>query len=98
MVAREIRWTIRATQDKLAIYEYWTNGNKSILYAQKLEKLFNEALKIAAIYPLAGVKTELIDVRIQIVKDFKLVYRIKENILEVLKVWDSRQNPKNLKF
>ncbi len=37
MASREIRWTIRATQDKLAIYEYWTNRNKSILYAQKLE-------------------------------------------------------------
>ncbi|MDP2687858.1 MAG: type II toxin-antitoxin system RelE/ParE family toxin [Aequorivita sp.] len=98
MASREIRWTIKATQDKLAIYEYWTTRNKSVLYAQKLEKLFNEALKIIAIYPSAGINTELTDVRIQIIKDFKIVYRIKENVLEVLTVWDTRQNPKNLKF
>lgn len=98
MASREIRWTIRATQDKLAIYEYWTNRNKSILYAQKLEKLFNEVIKIAAIYPFAGIKTEVINVRIQIIKDFKIVYRIKENILEVLAIWDTRQNPKNFKY
>lgn len=87
MASREIRWTIKATQDKLAIYEYWTTRNKSVLYAQKLEKLFNEALKIIAIYPSSGINTELTDVRIQIIKDFKIVYRIKENILEVLTIW-----------
>lgn len=98
MASREIRWTLRATQDKLAIYEYWTNRNKSILYVRKLEKLFNEAIKIAAIYPLAGIQTEVINVRIQIIKDFKIVYRVNENILEVLTIWETRQHPKNLKY
>lgn len=37
---QEIRWTVRATQDKLAIFEYWTHRNKSTLYAEKLEFLF----------------------------------------------------------
>ena len=97
MAPREIRWTLRATQDKLAIYEYWTNRNKSVLYAQKLEKLFNKAVQIASIYPSAGIKTDVIDVKIQIIKNYKIVYRIKENILEVLTIWDTRQNPKNLK-
>ena len=98
MASREIRWTLKATQDKLAIYEYWTNRNKSILYAQKLERLFNEVLKIAVNYPSAGIKTESIDIRIQIIKDFKIVYRTKENILEILAIWDTRQKPKNLKY
>ncbi|MCG2420111.1 hypothetical protein K8089_13860 [Aequorivita sp. F47161] len=70
MASSEIRWTIRATQDKLAIYKYWTNRNKSILYAKKLENFFNEAVKVAAIYPTAGIKTAMIDVRIQIIKEF----------------------------
>ncbi len=98
MASREIRWTIRAIQDKLAIYEYWTNRNKSILYAKKLENLFNEAVKVAAIYPTAGIKTAMTDVRIQIIKDYKIVYRIKEDLIEILTIWDTRQNPKNLKF
>lgn len=98
MASREIRWTIRAIQDKLAIYEYWTNRNKSILYAKKLENLFNEAVKVAAIYPTAGIKTAMTDVRIQIIKDYKIVYRIKEDLIEIVSIWDTRQNPKNLKF
>jgi toxin YoeB len=98
MASREIRWTIRAIQDKLAIYEYWTNRNKSILYVKKLENLFNEAVKVAAIYPTAGIKTAMTDVRIQIIKDYKIVYRIKEDLIEILTIWDTRQNPKNLKF
>lgn len=82
----------------MAIYEYWTNRNKSTLYTEKLESLFNETMKIAAIFPFFGIQTEIIDVRIQIVKDFKIVYRIKENILEVLSIWNTIQNPKNFKF
>lgn len=38
------------------------------------------------------------DVRIQIIKDYKIVYRIKEDLIEILTIWDTRQNPKNLKF
>tara|TARA_B100002051_G_C16551676_1_gene542913 strand:+ start:485 stop:724 length:240 start_codon:yes stop_codon:yes gene_type:complete len=76
----------------------WTNRNKSILYAKKLENLFNEAVKVAAIYPTAGIKTAMTDVRIQIIKDYKIVYRIKEDLIEILTIWDTRQNPKNLKF
>jgi hypothetical protein len=56
MASREILWTIRATQDKLAIYEYWTNRNKSILYAQKLEKLFNEVIKLQQFILLQELK------------------------------------------
>ena len=34
MASREIRWNIKATRDKLSIFEYWTNRNKSTLYAE----------------------------------------------------------------
>ncbi|WP_026450948.1 type II toxin-antitoxin system RelE/ParE family toxin [Aequorivita capsosiphonis] len=93
MVSREIRWTLAATRDKLSIFEYWTNRNQSALYAEKLELLFNDTIKIVAIFPFAGIETNITNVRIQIVKDFKLVYRIREEYIEVLKVWDTRQDP-----
>lgn len=93
MVSREIRWTVAATKDKLSIFEYWTDRNKSTLYAEKLEIVFNETMRIAGIFPYSGIATNIRDVRIQIVKDFKLVYRIREEYLEVLKVWDTRQSP-----
>lgn len=95
MVSREIRWTITATRDKLSIFEYWTDRNKSTVYAEKLELLFNETMKVAAIFPFSGINTDIRDVRIQVVKDFKLVYRIREEYLEILKVWDTRQNPED---
>ncbi len=98
MATREIRWTIRAIQNKLSIFEFWTNRNKSTLYAEKMEKLFNEIVKISAIYPLTGIKTDISNVKIQIVRDFKIVYRIKEKYIEKLNVWDTRQNPKNFEF
>lgn len=70
MATREIRWTVRAIQDKLSIYEYWINRNKSTQYPEKLERPFNKTMKIAATYPKAGIKTEMENVRIRIVREF----------------------------
>tara|TARA_R110002051_G_scaffold174602_2_gene244821 strand:- start:10773 stop:11072 length:300 start_codon:yes stop_codon:yes gene_type:complete len=98
MATREIKWTYRAIKDKIAIYEYWIRKNKSISYPKKLESLFNEVMTLTAIFPEAGMQTELDGIRIRVVKHFQLVYRITDATIEVLTVWDSRQNPKKLKI
>lgn len=58
----------------------------------KLEVLFNETLKIAAIFPFSGLKTDIADARIQIVRGFKIVYRVRDRYLEVFKVWSTRND------
>ena len=98
MATREIRWTLRALKDKMAIYEYWIHKNQSISYPKKLESLFNEVMNLTAIFPEAGMKTELDGIRIRTVKHYQLVYRITKSSIEVLTVWDSRRNPKKLKI
>ena len=98
MVTREIKWTLRALKDKMAIYEYWIHKNQSIAYPKKLDRLFNEVMNLTAIFPEAGMKTELDGIRIRTVKHFQLVYRITNSSIEVISVWDSRRNPKKLKI
>jgi toxin YoeB len=98
MATREIKWTLRALKDKMAIYEYWIYKNKSISYPQKLDRLFNEVMTLTISFPYSGIETEFKNVRIRIVKHFKLVYRITDSVIEVLTVWDSRQHPKKFKI
>ncbi len=98
MVRREVRWTLRALKDKMAIYEYWIHKNKSTAYPKKLDRLFNEIMTLTTSFPYSGIETEFDTIRIRIVKHYKLVYRITDSAIEVLTVWDTRQNPKRLKI
>lgn len=98
MATREIKWTLRALKDKMAIYEYYIHRNKSIVYPQKLDRLFNEVMTLTVSFPHSGIKTEFENIRIRIVKHYKLVYKITDTTIEVLTVWDSRKDSKNLKI
>ncbi|HET7360383.1 MAG TPA: type II toxin-antitoxin system RelE/ParE family toxin [Salinimicrobium sp.] len=98
MDQRKINWTVRALENKFDIFDFWINNNSSTKYVEKLEILFNEALKTAAIFPSAGIPTEIKNVRMILVRNYKIFYRIKPDSIEVITIWDGRRNPKNLKI
>jgi len=97
-MAKKIIWTVRAQNDRFKIFEYWNNRNKSNSYSRRLNALFKESVKIISRYPLLGKPTSEENVRIKIVRDYLLFYEIREDIIIILMIWDSRQNPKNIKF
>ncbi|WP_459072826.1 type II toxin-antitoxin system RelE/ParE family toxin [Halocola ammonii] len=98
MVEKTVHWSLRANRDKLAIFEYWINRNRSITYAQKLERLFNEAMKLAATFPEAGTPTNTKKVRYRQIRHFKIFYQISEKSLIVLLIWDDRRDTANLPY
>ena len=56
-------------------------------------------MKKAAEMPGSGVPTEDPDIRIKIVRDYLIYYRISTHkTIEVLTIWDSRRNPKKFKL
>ena len=87
MAKRTVRWSERAINDKLMIFAYWIERNQSIAYPTKLENLFDDALATVAVFPLTGRATEKENVRMLIVKNYKVVYRISEELIEVITVW-----------
>ncbi len=98
MVKRTVRWSERALNDKLMIFKYWIERNQSIAYPTKLENLFDDALETVSIFPLSGRATEIQHVRMVIVKNYKIVYRISEELIEVITVWDGRRNPSDFRI
>ena len=56
-MAKKVIWTERAIRDRKAIFEYWKDRNKSNIYNIKLNKLFEEAIALLAVYPKIGRKT-----------------------------------------
>ena len=97
-MVRRVIWTTRALKDRYQILSYWINNNKSNNYSKKLDDLFIETLSFLCEYPFLGKRTKRLNVRLKIVKNYFLIYQIEKNEIIVLRVWDSRQNPQNLKL
>lgn len=95
-MARKIIWSRRAQNDRFAIFDYWNKRNKSKTYSKKLNKLFIAAVEFVAIHPNTGKLTERKNVRIKFVSHFALLYKVKINQIDVLSVFDTRQNPEKI--
>ena len=89
---KEIKWTLRAIQDKIDIFEYWIGRNQSTRYCEKLDRLFDHSLKLAIRFPQASKKTDYKDVRIKVVKHYLIFFWIKEDCIEVIRIRDARQD------
>lgn len=93
--SRKIVWTVKAVQSRKDIFDYWNNRNKSKEYSRKLNKLFMEALKLIASFPLSTVATQKEEIRLKLVSNYQLIYEITDSQIILHYIWDTRQNPKD---
>ena len=98
MAKRKIVWSHRARIKLLMILEFYTERNKSKTYSKKLYTKFNKELSLLLKQPEIGIKTELETVRGLIVDEFILFYEVTSEMIIVHTLWDSRQNPTELKI
>jgi addiction module RelE/StbE family toxin len=96
MVKRKVIWSTLAKLETKEILEYFLHRNKSATYSRKLYQLFQSELRRLSMFPEAGLKTKLTNVRGLVVKDYILFYEVFDDRIVVLKVWDCRQNPDKL--
>ncbi|WP_332912859.1 type II toxin-antitoxin system RelE/ParE family toxin [Algoriphagus boritolerans] len=73
-------------------------GIKAPLTPKKLYREFNKTLLLVSKNPEMGIETELDSVRGIIVRDFILFYELRAEEIIVHTVWDTRQNPDDLKI
>ena len=97
-MAKEIQWSIRADQDRIDIFRYWTKRNKSVAYSIKLNKLFIENLEKLVEQPDLGREINGPFIRRIIVTNYFIYYEINSDFIKVLTIWDSRRNPKKFKL
>ena len=97
-MSRKIDWSPRAVKEWAEILDYWTERNKSNIYSLKLDGIFVEKFKIIVKSPDTGQETDLTAVRVKILRDYKIYYRILPDAIEILAIWDTRRNPKKFKL
>ena len=95
-MAKQVIWSLRAQKDKREIFKYWSERNKSNRYSQKLNQLFKEAIQLLREHPYIGRSTDDDLIRIKIVRDYLLIYEVTETSINILSVWDGRQDPSKL--
>ena len=98
MVKRKIIWSHRAKIRLFEIMEYFAKRNNSKTYSEKLYSKFNKELKLLLKHPELGIKTEIESVRGLIIDNYILFYEVLDEVIVVHSVWDTRQNPDNLKI
>src|SRR6056297_919703 len=91
-MARRIVWSKRSQEDRKRIFSYWNKRNESKGYSRKLNKLFNEAAEFVAENPNTGKVTKRKGIRVKFVSHFALIYKISTNNIQVLAIFDTRQN------
>lgn len=95
-MAKKVIWSKFAHCNRLQILDYWIKRNKSREYSEQLNQLFEDTVSLISKYPKIGKESDVPEVRIRIVRDYFLTYRETDTSIEMLTIWDSRQDP--LKF
>ena len=96
-MAKKIEWTETSVHDRFRNIIFGLT-NKSDSYSKKLEILFNEAAKLISEFPEIGTETDYPDLRVKVVKSYKLFYINEVDKIQIIRVWDSRQNPSDLEL
>lgn len=98
-MARRLIWSAKAQNDRIAIFKYWNQRNQSKRYSKKLNALFKITTDLIKAYPQIGIPTDYSNVKAKLVRDYYLFYKqLPNQDILILTIWDTRQNPDELKF
>jgi len=98
MVKRKIIWSPRAKLDLVNILEFYITRNGTKTYSLKLNAAIRSSIRLLEKHPEIGVKVDIKNVRNLIQGDFSIFYEIKSDTIEIITVWDSRQDPDKLEI
>lgn len=98
MAKRKIIWSHRARIKLYEILEYFAERDNNTTYAERLYKRFIKELHLLKKHPDLGIKTEIDSVRGLIISDYIIFYEDAGDDIVIHTVWDSRQNPDDLKI
>lgn len=95
-MAKRLVWSPIAKAIRKEILQYWIRRNKSKRYSKKLNTLFEESAQQIADFQYSGISISGKVYRGKLVKDYYLLYKIKDDSIEILFIWDTRKDPADL--
>jgi plasmid stabilization system protein ParE len=98
MAKRRIIWSARAKRDLINILNFYYKRNGTKTFSRKLNAIFRNSIRLLEKHPEIGIRTDVKNIRNLIVSDFGIFYEIKPKTIEIITIWDSRQNPVKLEI
>lgn len=95
MAKQRIIWSPRAKLDLYNILDFYIKRNDSKTYSIKLNLNLRKSVMLIEKYPRIGVQTDVSGIRILIKGDYAIFYEIKAESIEIVSIWDCRQNPES---
>ena len=95
-MAKRLVWSPLARKIRKEILQYWILRNKSKYYSQKLNVLFENSAQQIADFPYSGISVSDNIYRGKLIKDYYILYKIKDDSIEILFIWDTRKDPADL--
>lgn len=89
----KIIWSSKAVSDLKQIFEYWYLRNKSNTYNKKLNRIIELKLQQISENPNSGIMTNIQNIKAILVENYYIHYSLKPDSIQILKIWDTRQNP-----
>jgi len=96
MAERKVIWSSRAKIDLQEILDFFYSRNGTKTYSKKLNVTFRKSVRLLARHSDIGNPTDIQNVRCLIEGDYSIFYKLESNTIEILTIWDSRQNPDHL--
>jgi toxin YoeB len=96
MVKRKIIWSNRAKNDLLNILDFYYKRNGTKYYSIKLNESLRSTIRLLENNPELGVYADIKNIRNLIQGNFNVFYEIKEEFIEIITIWDNRQDPEKL--
>lgn len=98
MVERKVIWSQRAKSDLFAILDFYFQRNGTKAYSSGVNVSIRKSIRLLLKHPNIGKITNVTNVRNLIHGDYLIFYEIKPESIEILTIWDSRQDPEKLKI
>jgi toxin YoeB len=96
MVKRKIIWSPRAKNDLFKILDFYYKRNGTKTYSNKLNASIRASIRLLEKHHELGVKTDVQNIRNLIHGDYDIFYEIKGEPIEIITIWDSRQDPEKI--
>ncbi len=96
MVARKIKWSLRAKLDLLELLDFYYKRNGTKTYSKKLNTKLRTSIRLLEKQNDLGVQSDISNVKNLIEGDYNIFYEITPTTIDIIAIWDNRQNPINI--
>lgn len=96
MAKRKIKWSHKASLDLLEILDYYYKRNGTKTFSKKLNNKLRGTIRLLEKQNDLGIQSDIQNVKNLIDGDYNIFYEITANTIDIITIWDNRQNPENL--